>query len=63
MKVSELIARLQHMPPDLECVVWYPPNRYSGETKLYVCDDLQSNVDDDFVILAPGEQFDAKSTS
>jgi len=57
MKVSELIARLQHMPQDLECVVWYPPNRDSGETKLYACDDLQSNTGDDFVILAPGELY------
>jgi len=62
MKISELIARLSHLPQDLECVVWYPPNRYSGETKLYVCDDLQSDIGDTHVILAPGEQYgyDAK---
>jgi hypothetical protein len=60
MTVSELIARLQHLPQDLEVVVWYPPNRDSGETRLRVCDDLQSNVGDEFVILAPGEQYAGK---
>lgn len=59
MKVSELIARLKHLPQDLECVVWYPPQTDDDTMILCRCDDLQSNVGDTFVILAPGERYDA----